>query len=162
MAGLYKVISGGQTGVDQAALNAALHCGLAVGGWCPPGCLCESGNIPEWFDLKETPQERSPLAPEVPRSQRTAWNVRDADATLILLPASATAGPGTEWTKECSRLYQKPLLICDPYQTEAAAIISRWLKTQLVSILNVAGPSESTVPGIGAQTFRLLVQVLCP
>jgi len=81
-----KIISGGQTGVDQAALITAQKIGLETGGWCPPGRVCESGTIPEYFPLKETPQERSPDAVDVPRSQRTEWNVRDSDATLIVRP----------------------------------------------------------------------------
>ena len=71
-----RVISGGQTGVDQAALRAAKACVLAMGGWCPPGRLCDSGLIPSEFPLQETERERSPGAPDVPRSQRTEWNVR--------------------------------------------------------------------------------------
>lgn len=75
-----------QTGVDQAALRAAMACGLATGGWCPPGCVSEDGKIPDIFSLKETPEERSQDVPDIPRSQRTQWNVRDSDATLVLWP----------------------------------------------------------------------------
>ena len=83
---MIAIVSGGQTGVDQAALRAAQALGLRGGGWCPPGRACESGTIPVQFEMIETPSERSALAPEVARSQRTEWNVRDADATLIVAP----------------------------------------------------------------------------
>src|SRR2546430_17536769 len=91
---LTKVISGGQTGVDQAALRAARDCGLAIGGWCPPGRGCDSGVIPLEFPLQETERERSPDAPDVPRSQRTEWNVRDSDATLVIVAVGGARGGG--------------------------------------------------------------------
>src|SRR5580704_4564944 len=104
-----RVISGGQTGVDQAALRAAQACGLAIGGWCPPGRICESGRIPERFTLQETPEERSPLALDIPRSLRTEWNVRDSDSTLIVRDCTAPmpmhGDPGTAWTFDCAVRY---------------------------------------------------------
>ena len=81
-----KIISGGQTGVDRAALKAAQDLGFPTGGWCPPGRLAEDGIIPDRFPLKETPDDRSKDAPHIPRSQRTEWNVRDSDATLLIIP----------------------------------------------------------------------------
>jgi len=152
-----KVISGGQTGVDQGALRAAQAAGLVTGGWCPPGRASESGPIPGQFPLTETPKERSERAPEVPRSQRTEWNVRDSDATLILQPASPQAAdPGTAFTAECARRYQRPLLSCDPDEARAAERISRWITAQQVATLHVAGPSEATCPGVGDATYHLL------
>lgn len=156
--GLVKVIAGGQTGVDQAALSAALDAGLAVGGWCPPGRACESGTIPAAFPLTETPRERSELAPDVPRSLRTEWNVRDADATLILEPA-AGADPGTEWTRTCAARYGRPTLACDPEDPDAVSRIVSWLDALRIEVLNVAGPSELSSPGIRARSYGLLVEV---
>ena len=71
-----KIISGGQTGVDRAALDAALAAGIAVGGWCPKGRLAEDGPLPDHYPLEETPSRRY--------RQRTQWNVRDSDGTLVL------------------------------------------------------------------------------
>src|ERR1044072_8521121 len=99
-----KVISGGQTGVDQAALRAAEACGLEIGGWCPPGPESEDGAIPKRYPLRETPVERSRDAPDVPRSLRTEWNVRDSDAVLVLkAPSAQPLDPGSAWAEGGAR-----------------------------------------------------------
>ena len=159
MRGRVRVISGGQSGVDRAALEAAEACGLERGGWCPPGRESEAGPIPAHLPLRETPFERSPDAPEVPRSLRTEWNVRDSDATLLLRPASAAADPGSDWTAACAAALGRPCLVCDPAAADAAHEIARWLDAHPIRTLNVAGPSESTSPGIEASARALLVAV---
>lgn len=158
---LRKVISGGQTGVDRAALRAGLACGLEIGGWCPPGRESEVGPIPADLPLVETPRERSPEAPGVPRSQRTEWNVRDADATLVLRPSTLgdCDDPGTAWAVRCACRFGRPLLAVDPSRPGAADEIAAWLSTRRPGTLGVGGPSESTAPGIGEQAERLLVEV---
>lgn len=154
---LRRITSGGQTGVDRAALRAAGAAGLEIGGWCPPGRASESGPIPDDLPLRETPEDRSALAPEVPRSQRTEWNVRDADATLVLGPADATDDdPGTAFTLACAEHYARPLLRCDPADPGAGDRILDWLEARAVVTLNVAGPSERNCPGIDAACFALL------
>jgi hypothetical protein len=154
---LSKVISGGQTGVDQAALRAARVCGIERGGWCPPGRRSEAGPIPVDLPLTETPQERSPAAPDVPRSLRTEWNVRDSDATLVLRPASpAAVDAGTEWALRCAARLGRAVLVCDPAEPDAPARIARWIRDRGIRTLHVAGPAESTAPGIGNAAERVL------
>lgn len=163
---LARVVSGGQTGVDQAALRAARACGIPLGGWCPPGRACEGGRIPACFPLTETPAERSPDAQDVPRSLRTEWNVRDSDATLVLRPAgppadpAAAPDPGTDWTLRCAARLGRPLLVCDPAAPGAAERIVDWLASHRVGSLHVAGPSEGRWPGAGASVHALLLRVL--
>jgi hypothetical protein len=169
-----KIISGGQTGVDQAALRAAKECGLEIGGWCPPGRECETGTIPEEFPLQETEQERSPDAPGVPRSQRTEWNVRDSDGTLVITDGHASHPPspgfgaagsetapdlGTAWAIECAARYQKPLFICDAEDPDAMEKIRKWLIEFRIETLSVGGPSEGTSLGIGERAYALLKQI---
>lgn len=156
-----KVIAGGQTGVDQAALRAARECGRAIGGWCPPGRECESGVIPLEFPLQETSLDRSPDAPEVPRSQRTEWNVRDSDATLVLRSATEDKqrDARADWAVRCATRYHKPLFICEISDPAAQENIQQWLGAQPISTLNVAGPSEGSSPGIGELAYALLRRV---
>jgi len=147
---VHKVISGGQTGVDQAALRAALACGVAIGGWCPPGRVCDGGTIPEFFPLQETPADASPERPALPRSQRTEWNVRDSDATLILSPAALHArDAGTCWTAECAARFGRPLMISDPTDPQAVTRVREWISQNGTNVLNVAGPNERMSPGVG-------------
>ena len=164
MNALRKVIAGGQTGVDQAALRAARDCGLEIGGWCPPGRESEAGVIPAEFPLQETEQERSNDAPDVPRSQRTEWNVRDADGVLVIGSASLEEGgredAGTKWAMECAARYEKPLLSCDVEDHDVPGKIRQWLMEFRIETLSVGGPSEGTSPGIGRKTYALLVGVL--
>jgi hypothetical protein len=150
--------------VDQAALRAAKDCGLEIGGWCPPGRLCESGVITAEFPLRETEQDRSPHAPDVPHSQRTEWNLRDSDGTLVIVQGGAShseaaTGAGTTWTMECARSYGRPLLVCDVEDSNGKETIRQWLAGNSIGILDVAGPSESTAPGIGQRTYALLRSV---
>ena len=161
MTKLTRITSGGQTGVDQAALRAAQKSGLPCGGWCPPGRVCESGRIPGHFPMQETPAECSPDAPDIPRSQRTEWNVRDSDATLILRPSlRGSEESGTDWTARCAAAYGKPSYVCDPADADAVIKIENWLNALPIQTLNVAGPSEETAPGIGDQAYTILVQLL--
>jgi len=152
-----KIISGGQAGVDQAALDAAITLNIDYGGWCPPGRICEAGKIPIHYQLKETPKERSDRAPDIPRSLRTEWNVRDADAILVLKPAHGHPDNGTAWTIQCAEHYGKPYLIMDPYKDDAAKITD-WLIANKIKTLNVAGPGEKACPGIGIQSYKFLIR----
>ena len=142
-----KIVSGGQTGVDRAALDLALRLGIPCGGWCPKGRIAEDGVIDSKYPLKET------ALPEY--SQRTEWNVRDSDATLILTKG-APAG-GTALTVECAIKNKKPHFIVDIMDNEFGEKVSRWLSSLSVKVLNVAGPRESLEPGvIYSQSLRAL------
>jgi len=165
MSTVTKIVSGGQTGIDRGALRAAKELGLDHGGWCPPGGICEDGLVSPEFNLKETPEERSRLAPDVPRSLRTEWNVRDSDATLVLCPGEISGrDPGTDATIVFARRYGRPLLVCDPRDRACAGHILKWLEAFQVRILNVAGLSERTSPGIEMLAYELIKRVLgdCP
>lgn len=160
MAGIKKIVAGGQTGVDQAALDAAMQFGIPCGGWCPPGRLCENGIIPEKYPLTETPCEHSAFALDIPRSLRTEWNVRDADAVLILSPLNKPLDAGTQWTAQCAATYHKNILIGDPYDAHCEKQIIQWLQSMNQPVvLNIAGPSESLAQGIGEQTRQLLSNI---
>lgn len=176
---LTRVISGGQTGVDQAALRVATSLGIAIGGWCPPGgCpilspllrkggsesrASDNGVIPGTFPLTETPEERSPDAPDIPRSQRTQWNVRDSDGTLVLcLGPLADADAGTRFTADCATRYGKPIFIADPADLADARRVRQWIGAHGLRTLNVAGPSEQSCSGIGDLTETFMRAVLAP
>lgn len=145
-----KIVSGGQTGVDRAALDVALELGIECGGWCPAGRGAEDGTIDARYPLRETPSSE----PE----ERTGWNVRDSDATLIL--ASGTRSPGTELTIETARRLGRPLYTFHAGSPEDVGMFRRWLQVYRVRTLNVAGPRESEAPGIYAEARRILAALL--
>jgi hypothetical protein len=147
---IVRVLSGGQTGVDRAALDAARSLGIPCGGWCPRGRWSESGPIPPHYPLSETPSADP--------AQRTEWNVRDADATLIIAPGPLTGG--TSLTQRIARRLGRPVLVVEPGRPPPAAEIVAWLRGHGVRTLNVAGPRESGSPGIGEAAGMILRSVL--
>ena len=147
--GRLKVVSGGQTGVDRAALDAAAELGLDLGGGCPAGRLAEDGVIPGRYPLVETPDRAA--------AQRTDWNVRDSDAKLILHRGAPIGG--TRLTMDLARRHGRPLLLRDLGTAVDARAIADWLGVNRVQILNCAGPRESESPGITHQSAQLLRQV---
>lgn len=145
-----KIVSGGQTGADRAALDVALELGMECGGWCPAGRAAEDGPIDARYPLRETPSADP--------AQRTEWNVRDADATLIL--ATGAASPGTDLAVEVARRLRKPVYTFHAGSPEDVGAFRRWLQVYRVRTLNVAGPRESESPGVYAEARRLLAAVL--
>jgi hypothetical protein len=144
------IISGGQTGVDRAALDAAVRLGIAAGGWCPRGRRAEDGRIDGRYPLRETPSRSY--------GQRTEWNVRDSDGTLILCRGELSGG--TRLTAELSRRYERPVLVLDLGSDPDPDAARKWLREHGVGVLNVAGPREEGPPGIYAQSLAFLVRLL--
>lgn len=153
---LVRVVSGGQTGVDRAALDAAMTAGIAIGGWAPKGRRAEDGTIPSAYPLRETPARRY--------TQRTEWNVRDADATLALTRGAVSGG--TRLTIDLAHLAARPLLVIDLAgdvdAESAAADVRDWIEGERIGTLNVAGPRESQAPGIYKQARGLLDRAFAP
>ncbi len=140
-----KIVSGGQTGVDRAALDFALELGTPCGGWCPRGRQAEDGRIPDRYPLDE-------LAGGY--KVRTERNVRDSDATLILI-ADELAG-GTLLTRNFCRKHGKPHIVVKLTSSNALGRTRRWIDTTEIEVLNVAGPRESSEPGIYENTNAFL------
>jgi hypothetical protein len=145
-----RIVSGGQSGVDRAALDAALALRLACGGWCPLGRRAEDGPIDARYPLRETPS--------ADYAERTAWNVRDSDATLILTRGALRGG--SAFTADCARALGRPHRIVDLDADPDPGELRGWLATRRVRVLNVAGPRESHCPGIGALARAFLGAVL--
>lgn len=133
-----KIVSGGQTGVDRAALDVALELGLPCGGWCPQGRRAEDGPIADRYPLRETPWDGYP--------QRTEWNVRDSDGTLILTRGEPDRG--TALTVRLAQQRKKPYRVVDLAATADVVAVLGWAASQRIETLNVAGPRASSAPGI--------------
>ena len=145
-----KIVSGGQTGVDRGALDAAIALGIPHGGWCPRGRLAEDGTIPARYELTETD------SPEY--HVRTEKNVLDSDATLILYRGELRGG--TKLTRQLAERHAKPCLVVDLDHPTDLDEIRQWILRSQVAKLNVAGPRESQSPGISAQAEELLRRLL--
>ncbi len=131
-----KIVSGGQTGVDRAALDVALELGIPCGGWCPSGRKSETGIIPARYPLKETPSEQY--------RQRTEWNVRDSDGTMVLTTGMPEGG--TALTIQFAQQYEKPCLVVDPAVPLNSKRVRTWIAENRIGILNIAGPRASEQP----------------
>ena len=153
------IVSGGQTGADRAALDFAIENAIPHGGWCPRGRLAEDGPIPPQYRLQETPSRKY--------SQRTEWNVRDSDATVLFTIDAQMIG-GTALALEFARRLGKPALhlhrprgdASDDAATAAASELWQFLAKHRVGRLNVAGPRASQEPEIGEFVRRVLHHAL--
>ncbi len=144
-----RIISGGQTGADRAALDVAIAAGIPHGGWVPKHRTAEDGTLPERYGLRETESENV--------EERTLLNVRDADATLII--ARAPLGGGTALTKEYADKFGKPSLVLDPSELSpdnAARELTDWIAVTAINTLNIAGPRASEDPTIYDATRAIL------
>jgi Circularly permutated YpsA SLOG family len=139
----FCIVSGGQTGVDRACLSWAIRRGLPHGGWCPKGRLAEDGEIPARYKLRETPSVRP--------AQRTEWNVRDSEATVIFSQSALLSG-GSWKTWEACKKFQKPVLhlAAETFTVaESAILLRKFLREHSVRKLNGAGPRKSEEAGAG-------------
>ena len=143
-----KIISGGQTGVDRAALDAALEVGFEIGGWCPKNRWAEDGPIPHSYPLHETRTDDVAV--------RTQRNVECSSGTLVLTRGSPMGG--TRLTCELAQSMRRPLLVVDLSDPEEDPVdlIVDWVRRERPRILNVAGPRESGAPGVYEQAKTLL------
>jgi hypothetical protein len=145
-----KIVSGGQTGVDRAALDVALERGLPCGGWCPRGRRAEDGPLDARYPLQETPRADYP--------QRTRLNVRDSDGTLIL--TCGAPDRGTSLTVRLAEEFGKPHLVLNLEDRPRPEEVRTWAQAHRVGVLNVAGPRESSANGIYERAAAFLRAVL--
>jgi len=144
-----RVVSGGQTGADRAALDVAISRGIKRGGWVPKGRVAEDGVIPHNYCMEETPSTDV--------QQRTEWNVRDSDASLIV--SSLPLRGGTALTEKMANKYNKPVFIfcIDNWRaTDTIVQLKKWLEAVGGGNLNVAGPRAPEEPSIYNITYEIM------
>lgn len=142
-----RIVSGGQTGVDRAGLEAAIAHQIQHGGWCPKGRLSEDGSIPSRYELVEMETAEYP--------PRTEQNILDSDATLILYEQGIKGG--TQLTRRLTKRWQKPCL-CVQLEIARPIEVRRWLDQIRPPTLNIAGPRESNYPGIQERALAFLLE----
>ncbi|NDV21555.1 putative molybdenum carrier protein [Desulfovibrio sp. JC022] len=140
-------VSGGQTGVDRGALDAAIERNLAHRGWCPKGRKAEDGPIPAKYNMQEMVDWQY--------WKRTEKNVLDSDGTLVL--PGHTESKGTALTIRLARKHGKPIAVISLDRRDAAQTIRAWITAHNIKVMNVAGPRESGAPGINQKTRELLI-----
>lgn len=132
-----KVVSGGQTGVDRAGLDAAQEAGIPIGGYCPKGRLAEDGMVPECYPLTELSGGGYPA--------RTERNVAESDGTLVLNLGRVSGG--TRATVDFAKKHAKPCLVVQLDKRPEVVEATAWIVEHRIRTLNVAGPRESKAPG---------------
>jgi hypothetical protein len=138
--------SGGQTGVDRAALDFALCNGISCTGWCPYMRMAEDGIINLRYPLRQCYSTNADV--------RTELNVVDCDATLIIVYDDMDHG--TQLTFELAHLYRKPVFVWIISRNNAPEVFHKWLQRNNIQHINIAGPRESNAPGIYNHTLELL------
>lgn len=147
-----KVISGGQNGADQAGLRAAKFCGLETGGWLPLGCKTLDGSRPDLLTEYGMKEHGSSYY-----SHRTEANVKESCGTIRF--AKTFSSSGEKCTLRAIKWFNRPYLDVDIKEPIDKEKVLAWLKEHNIEILNIAGNSEETAPGIGEFVFQYLVDV---
>lgn len=148
-----KIISGGQTGVDQAALDAAIYCCLPYGGWLPAGRMTENGPLPESYKMEVLPSYSYP--------ERTRRNVDEADVTLIISRGKLSGG--SKLTERYALSKNKPCLHVDIDGNDMNQVLKKvegWLHTHNPAVVNIAGPRASSDSAIYDEAYKLVVAIL--
>lgn len=157
------VVSGGQTGVDRAALDAAIAAGTPISGWCPRGRRSEDGRIPQHYGLRETASRNYAV--------RTEWNIRDSDGTLIIAMRALTGGTRLTWQlaqkqgKPCHVVHLRESTDMELFSeqnstTDRCSAVVEWIRENRIRVLNVAGPRASSHPEIHSEAQELISLVL--
>ena len=158
-----KFISGGQSGVDRAVLDVAVERGIAYGGWCPKGGWAEDFPAPPGLLAVYPMLKETPLADP---AQRTEWNVRDADACMIVVDAEGlSVSAGTALAEELAHRFRKPLFVVKLDQPESVKGAGLWLRVQNARHgenlkLAIGGPRESEAPGIYDHTAAFITALI--
>jgi hypothetical protein len=150
---LRKIISGGQTGADRAALDAALHAGCPCGGWCPKGRIAEDGKIPARYQLREHSSKSY--------ADRTLLNIQDADGTLVVTFGELKGG--SAYTLDQAASYCRPCLHVDAHErtaVDAADKVMQWIIEHQIYTLNIAGSQASNEPAIYIYVYYLAKDLL--
>lgn len=146
---LKKIVSGGQTGVDRGALDAALVLKFPCGGWCPDGRLAEDGVIDDRYPMQEL------IGGDY--ADRTTENVKDADGTAIIHYGDLVGGTAQTYS-DCKSML-KPYLLIDATQiksAQAASLVYQFIQDKNIAVLNVAGPRESKVKGAYEYSYDVI------
>lgn len=146
-----KIVSGGQTGADTAALDWAISHGLPHAGWCPRGRKAENGVIPSKYNLQETETEEY--------AERTEKNVMDSDGTVIFTMRALLEG-GSRFTWECAVKHNKPVLHLDSSMKNPGELLARFIRRHQIRTLNVAGPRASAEPTVAGFVEATLEEAL--
>jgi hypothetical protein len=146
-----KIVSGGQTGVDQAGLDFAILASIPHGGWCPLGRRSEDGPIPSKYCLQETMSDYY--------RDRTTRNVQDSDGTIIFISGSIDVEPGSALTFQLCRVNKRPSLLINLAIDSidgSSKLVREFMSKHQIKILNVAGSRASVSPGIGPKVIDVL------
>ena len=150
---LRRIISGGQTGADRGALDAALEAGFPCGGWCPEGRKAEDGPIPERYPLE--------VLPGAGYRRRTIQNILDSDGTAIFYFGEVQGGTALTLA-QCLKL-QRPHQLIDASEVgpaRAAEILQALIECHQIEVLNVAGPGETRTLGTYAFVHAAITELL--